>query len=141
MFEEHNSGSDSWYNSHYKWLSNFIYKTDFWHFDWIGNIVPGICANILLLPSFSDFYLAHTHRYVRLFHLKSFRQTTKGDCIQCSAVSQYFQYYNFIGRFVCFTFVTNTLRFYWTRITEFFHRLRRKSSPNIIISPIYQYTI
>ena len=53
-------GSDSWYNKSLQVVIKLYLQNRLLTLHWIGNIVPGICANILLLPSFSDFYLAHT---------------------------------------------------------------------------------
>ena len=111
----------SMWQINYKWLSKFLGKMvcdTSWS---TGNLPLDICLQLIQwFPPFLIF--KHTHRNVRLFHLKSFRQTTKRrlHSMQCSVCVSIFQYWNLIGRFVCFTFVTQLVQFYWARITELF---------------------
>ena len=69
----------------------------------------------------------------------------KGDCIQCSAVYVCLNFSNteisLVGLFAS-RLLLNLYISIGQELLNFFHRLlRRKSSPNIIISQIYQYII
>ena len=114
----------SMWQINYKWLSKVPGKMVLTLLE-TGKVPVGICAKeIQCFPPFLIF--KHTHRYVRLFHLKSFRQTTKRrlHSMQCSVCVSIFpilkSHWSVCLLHVCYSTCTFLLgKNYWTFFIDF----------------------